>query len=66
MQNMEIKTLSKIDDISKQRSNIQSSLDNRNRQANSKFREQPINQGYDNPIQFSQRPKMPANKVDNA
>jgi len=49
---------SKIQDIGKQRSNIQSSLDTRNRQANSKFRSSP----YDHPrIQkadmFSQYPK---------
>jgi len=57
MQNTEIKTLSKIDDIGKQRSKIQSSLDNRDRQANSKFRTQPQDQGYTNPKQFSQYPK---------
>jgi len=61
--------LSDIQDIKRigdHRALSQTKLDQRDRLANSKDREQPINQGYDNPIQFSQRPKMPSNQVDNA
>jgi len=62
-------TTDNIQDIKRigdHRSLSQTKLDQRDRQANSKFRKQPINQGYDNPKQFSQRPKMPSNQVDNS
>jgi len=52
--------------IGDHRSLSQTKLDQRDRQANSKDREQPQYLNYKNPIQFSQRPKMPANQVDNA
>jgi len=58
--------IQRIDKIAQHRSHTQAGLNSRNKQAYSKDREQPINQGYDNPIQFTQRPKMPANRVDNS
>jgi len=60
------KDIQAINKIAQHRSQTQAGLNSRNKQKYSKDREQPINQGYDNPIQFSQRPKMPANQVDNA
>jgi len=52
--------------IADHRSLSQTKLDQRNRLANSKYREQPYDKGYDNPKQFTQRPRQPSNQVDNA
>jgi len=58
--------MSDIDIVDRKRSIAQSSLDNRNRQKYSKPREQPLDKGYDNPIQFTQKRVTKTNPPDDA
>jgi len=57
---------SDIDIIPKLRSDNQARLDSRDKQKYSKPREQPFNQGYSNPLQFTQKRVTKTNPPDDA